>query len=46
VEEGASQPFSVVVRVLQDGKIAALGGGVGAMDHPHISGMFHLKVKA
>lgn len=44
VDEGATHPFQVTVRVLQDGKIVAAGGGVGAMDRPHISGLFHLKV--
>ncbi len=46
VDDGATQPFSVVIRLLQDGKIVATGGGVGAMDRPHLSGMFHLKVPA
>jgi hypothetical protein len=44
VAEGDSQPFSVTVRVLQDGTIVGLGGGTGTMNRPHASGMFHLKV--
>jgi hypothetical protein len=46
LNEGATQPFQVTVRVLQDGKILATGGGVGAMERPHLSGLFHLKVPA
>lgn len=46
VAEGNSQPFSVVVRVLQDGRIVGEGGGAGAMNRPHTSGMFHLKVQS
>jgi hypothetical protein len=45
VPEGDSEPFSVTVRVLQDGNIVGLGGGSGVMNRPHASGMFHLKVQ-
>ena len=46
VPEGNSEPFSVTVRVLQDGNIVGLGGGSGVMSRPHASGMFHLKVQS
>jgi hypothetical protein len=46
VGEGDSQPFSVVVRVLQDGRIVGEGSGAGAVNRPHTFGMFHLKVQS
>lgn len=45
VPEGDSEPFSVTVRVLQNGNIVGLSGGSGVMSRPHTSGMFHLKVQ-
>src|SRR4029453_2233072 len=45
VPDGGSEPFSVTVRVMQDGNIVGLDGGSGAISHPHASGMFHLKVQ-
>jgi hypothetical protein len=44
VPEGDTEPFSVVIRVLQDGNIVGLDGGSGVMSKPHASGMIHLKV--
>ncbi|MBI3047684.1 MAG: hypothetical protein HYY76_05175 [Acidobacteria bacterium] len=40
----ADAPFSVTVRVLQDGHIAGLDGGSGTMERPHTTGMLQLRV--
>jgi hypothetical protein len=44
VETPADTPFSVTVRVLQDGAIVGLDAGSGTMDRPHATGMLQLKV--
>jgi len=44
VPQGASEPFSVVIRMLQDGQIVALDGGSGTMDKPLIDGQILMTV--
>jgi hypothetical protein len=44
VDDGDTQPFSVTVRVIQDGVIVGLDGGAGSMSKPHVIGMLQLRV--
>jgi hypothetical protein len=44
VSEGATAPFSVVCRLLQDGRVMAVDGGTGTMDRPLTSGKFQVLV--
>ena len=45
IGSGASEPFSVVVRLLQDGRIVGLDGGAGAaMTRPLFEGRFDITV--
>ena len=45
IGSGASEPFSVVVRLLQDGKIVGLDGSAGAaMTRPLFEGRFDITV--
>jgi len=44
VDTAGDAPFTVTVRLLQDGAIVGLDGGSGVMNRPHATGMLQLKV--
>lgn len=44
VDQGASEPFSVVVRMTQDGQIVSNDGGTGTMSRPIVDGQIRMTV--
>ena len=44
VDQGASEPFIVIIRMTQDGQIVATDGGTGTMGRPILEGQIFIQV--